>query len=67
VYFARNAKEFAKAYGEIADLLRHEYSLAFEPKVLDGKAHALRVEVKRLGARVDHRPAYLATSAQATK
>jgi VWFA-related protein len=67
VYFARNAKEFAQAYGEIADLLRHEYSLAFEPKVLDGKAHALRVEVKRLGARVDHRPAYLATSVETTK
>ena len=60
VFFARNAKEFAKAYAEIADLLRHEYSLAFAPTSFDGQVHALRVEVDRAGLRVDHRPAYLA-------
>jgi Ca-activated chloride channel family protein len=63
VYFARNAKEFSKAYAEIAELLRHEYSLAFTPAMLDGNVHRLRVEVKRPGVRVDHRPAYLAAGA----
>jgi len=67
VYFARNAKEFARAYAEIADLLRHEYSLAFAPTVFDGKPHSLRVEVKRGGIRVDHRPAYLAAAADLAK
>ncbi len=62
VFFARNAKEFAKAYAEIADLLRHEYSLAFAPTVFDGTVHTLRVEVKRSGVRVDHRPGYLAAA-----
>jgi VWFA-related protein len=60
VYFVRNEKEFAKTYAEIADLLRHEYSLAFVPPMLDGKIHELRVEVNRRGALVEHRPAYLA-------
>jgi Ca-activated chloride channel family protein len=64
VYFARNGKEFVKAYTEIADLLRHEYSLAFAPTVFDGKVHSLRVEVKRTGLMVDHRPAYVAAVAQ---
>ncbi len=62
VFFARSAKEFAKAYAEIADLLRHEYSLAFAPTAFDGTVHTLRVEVDRSGVRVDHRPAYLAAA-----
>lgn len=60
VYFVRNEKDFAKTYAEIADLLRHEYSLAFVPPVLDGKIHELRVEVKQPEAVVEYRPAYLA-------
>ena len=62
VYFARNAKELGKAYAEIAQLLRHEYSLAFAPRIFDGKTHALRVEVRPAGLRVGHRPAYVAAS-----
>jgi Ca-activated chloride channel homolog len=62
VYFARNTNEFSKAYAEIAELLRYEYSLAFAPAVFDGKVHTLRVEVKRSGVRIDHRPAYLAAA-----
>jgi VWFA-related protein len=62
VYFAQNERDFAATYAEIADLLRHEYSLAFAPPVLDGKLHELRVEVKRLGVQVEHRPAYVAAS-----
>ena len=62
VYFAGNEKDFAKAYAEIADLLRHEYSVAFVPPMLYGKIHELRVEVKRPGAVIEHRPAYLAAA-----
>jgi VWFA-related protein len=60
VYFVQSEKDFARTYTEIADLLRHEYSLAFVPPALDGKIHKLRVEIKRPGAQVEHRPAYLA-------
>jgi len=62
VYFLQDQKDFAAAYREIADLLRHEYSIAFSPPGLDGKVHLLRVEVKRPGVRLEHRPAYLAAA-----
>ena len=62
VYFVSGEEEFARTYAEIADRLRHEYSLAFVPPVLDGKVHALRVEVARRHVQVEHRPAYLAAS-----
>jgi len=62
VYFVRNERDFAKTYAEIADLLRHEYSVSFVPAVLDGKIHELRVEVKQPGTLVEHRPAYLAAA-----
>jgi Ca-activated chloride channel homolog len=62
VYFVRNEKDFAKTYAEIADLLRHEYSVAFVPPMLDGRIHEVRVEVKRTGVLVEHRPAYLAAT-----
>lgn len=64
VYFVQNEKDFTRTYAEIADLLRHEYSLAFAPPALDGKIHELRVEVKRPGLQVEHRPAYLAAAPQ---
>jgi len=67
VYFARNAKEFSTAYLEIAELLRHEYSLAFAPTIFDAKVHTLRVEVSRAGMRVDHRPGYLSVPARAAQ
>lgn len=66
-YFARNAEEFRKSYAEIAELLRHEYSLSFAPTSLDGKVHALRVEVEKTGLKVDHRPAYLAAPPETSK
>jgi len=62
VYFVIKESDFAKKYAEIADLLRHEYSLAFAPAALDGKVHQLRVEVKRTGVTMEHRPAYLAAA-----
>ncbi len=69
-YFPTNKNEFNSVYAEIARLVRHEYSLAFAPPVLDGTAHSIEVRVSlsqdsALNApvppyRVDHRQAYLA-------
>ncbi len=69
-YFPTNTKEFNSVYAEIAQLVRHEYSLAFAPPVRDGLVHAIEVRVEatqRPAAnasgspyRVDHRQAYVA-------
>ena len=60
VYLPKNAKEFDLAYSEIAQVIRHEYSIAFSPPSNDGQLHAIQVKVKRFWCRVDHRQAYLA-------
>jgi VWFA-related protein len=60
VYLPNNEREFDRAYTEIAQLVRHEYSIAFSPPVNDGQLHAIQVKVRRLWCRVDHRQAYLA-------
>jgi Ca-activated chloride channel homolog len=59
-YFPKDPKEFASAYAEIAQLIRHEYSLAFAPPAADNQLHTLKVKVKGLAYQVDHRQAYLA-------
>src|SRR6266481_1173433 len=60
VYFPTNTDEFSRAYTEIAQLIRHEYSLAFAPPAADGQLHSLKVKVKNPSYQVDHRQAYLA-------
>ncbi len=60
VYLPRNEKEFDRAYSEIAQLVRHEYSIAFSPPSNDGQLHTIQVKVKRFWCRVDHRQAYFA-------
>ncbi len=60
VYFPKNADEFGRAYAEIAQLVRHEYSLAFAPPAADGQLHSLKVKAKHSWYQVDHRQAYLA-------
>jgi VWFA-related protein len=60
VYLPKNEKAFDRAYSEIAQLVRHEYSIAFTPPADDGQVHAIQVKVKRFSCRVDHRQAYLA-------
>ncbi len=62
VYLPKNEKEFDRAYSEIAQLVRHEYSIAFSPPSNDGQVHTIQVKVKRFWCRVDHRQAYLAPS-----
>jgi len=60
VYFPKNQKDFDRAYAEIAQLVRHEYSLAFTPPARDGRLHTIEVKVSGFGRRVNHRQAYLA-------
>jgi len=69
VYFPENAKAFQEAYRQIAQLVRHEYSLAFAPPAADGAVHAIDVKVGSMTGdaknnspayRVDHRKAYVA-------
>lgn len=69
-YFPKNAEEFSAAYAEIAQVVRHEYSVAFAPPARDNTIHAIEVRVRPENAtepvqsnyRVDHRRAYLAPS-----
>jgi Ca-activated chloride channel family protein len=60
VYFPKNAKEFDRAYAEISELIRHEYSLEYAPPSADGKLHSIKVKVKHSWDHVDHRQSYLA-------
>lgn len=59
-YFPQNAKEFDRVYAEIAQLIRHEYSLGFALASHDGALHPIQVEAKHSSYRIDHRQAYLA-------
>jgi Ca-activated chloride channel family protein len=71
-YFPNSTKDFSSAFAEIAQLVRHEYSLAFAPPTHDGKLHAIEVRVSQAPTvtpntpppayRVDYRRAYLAPS-----
>jgi VWFA-related protein len=60
VYLPKNEKEFDRAYSEIAQLVRHEYSITYSPPSSDGQLHTIQVKVKRPWCRADHRQAYLA-------
>jgi hypothetical protein len=75
-YFPESAKAFQETYRQIAQLVRHEYSLAFVPPKADGAAHAIDVKVpSTTGAgaeadkkkpqefQVDHRRGYIAPKA----
>jgi VWFA-related protein len=82
-YFPVDAKGFAAAYAEIAQIVRHEYTLGFIPQQLDGKVHRIEVRVtpkdaqargaaaetgrSANGPRVDHRQGYLARQAEVPK
>jgi VWFA-related protein len=75
-YFPRTNKDFAAVFSQIAQLVRHEYSLGFVPPAHDGKLHSIDLRVSSAhGAnspsaagdsptaaayRVDHRQAYVA-------
>jgi hypothetical protein len=64
-----SAKALQETYRDVAQIVRHEYSLAFAPPVADGALHKIDVKVDAGGAakgakgqafRVDHRKGYLA-------
>jgi len=67
-YFPASLKDFRSAYVELAQLIRHEYSIAFAPQAHDGAVHTIKVTVDPPSAvtdtpaiyRVDHRQAYVA-------
>jgi Ca-activated chloride channel homolog len=68
-YFPESAKAFEETYRQIAQLVRHEYSLAFAPTKADGAVHPIDVQVvpgadqeKNMAPdyRVDHRRGYIA-------
>jgi VWFA-related protein len=71
-FFPQNARDFAEVYAQIAQLVRHEYSLAFAPPAHDGKVHVIEVRVSPRPApnstssaaqpayRIDYRRAYTA-------
>jgi Ca-activated chloride channel family protein len=70
-YFPENAPAFQETYKQIAQLVRHEYSLAFAPPNADGAGHAIDVKVISQGGgeteknksqefRVSHRRGYIA-------
>ncbi len=68
-YFPKSPKDFDAVFAEIAQLVRHEYDLAFIPPVHDGKVHSIEVRIlTSMNAtttpaevyRVDHRQAYIA-------
>jgi VWFA-related protein len=67
-YFPMNGKAFQETYKEVAEIVRHEYSLAFALPAADGVVHSIDVRVERARAvgkpaaayRVDHRKGYQA-------
>ena len=68
-YFPMNGKAFQETYKQVAEIVRHEYSLAFALPSVDGTIHSIDVKVERVGAsgksapaayRVDHRKGYQA-------
>lgn len=70
VYFPQAAGDFAKVFAEIAQLVRHEYSLAFVPPARDARLHSIEVRIADPSAvasdaavpayRIAHRQAYFA-------
>jgi VWFA-related protein len=69
-YFPQSNRDFEAAYAQIAQLVRHEYSLAFAPPARDGLVHSIVVRLRaeqnlapstsQPSYRVDYRQAYIA-------
>ena len=70
-FFPSTTQELAAAFAQVAQVVRHEFSLAFAPPFADGKVHSLEVRVNPDGVaapssstfRVAYRRAYLAPAA----
>jgi Ca-activated chloride channel homolog len=63
-YFPKSAADFHAVYSQIAQLVRHEYSLAFAPPARDAAVHSIDVRVDSAANasayRIDHRQGYAA-------
>jgi VWFA-related protein len=71
-YFPEGAKALQETYRQVAELVRHEYSMAFVPPAADGAVHLIEAKVRLSSGggknktpeyRVDHRIAYVAPKA----
>ena len=61
VYFPKNAKGFEYSFVEIAQLVRHEYSLEFAAPLSDGQLHSLEIKVSHSWPyHIQNRQSYLA-------
>jgi len=45
-YFPRDARDFPAFYRQIAELLRHQYSLGFAPPARDARYHRIEVQLR---------------------
>ncbi len=61
-YFPLDAKGFVAAYAEIAQIVRHEYTLGFAPQRLDGKVHRIDVRVATGAVQADSTQARVAAA-----
>ena len=70
-YFPVNPNDFSAVYAQIAQLVRHEYSIAFAPPANDGVIHSIDVRVTSPqlppgvavpAYHIDHRQDYVAPS-----
>jgi len=60
IFVPKNAKDFPRAYAEIAQLVRGEYRLQFAPSQFDGGLHSVTVKTTHGHYRLGYRKAYRA-------
>ena len=54
----RSAADLASTFSRVADELRRQYLIGFEPQKLDGKMHKIEVRIKKDGMKVRARKEY---------
>lgn len=54
----RSAADLASTFSRVADELRRQYLIGFEPQKLDGKMHKIEVRIKKGGMKVRARKEY---------
>lgn len=59
-----DAAALAQVFSNVAEELRHQYLLAFTPRALDGKAHAIQVRVRQPALTLRFRNRYVAERMQ---
>jgi Ca-activated chloride channel family protein len=64
-YYPKSTADFGAVYAQVAQIVRHEYSLAFAPPARDAAVHSIDVRIPGTSGtppayRIDHRQAYVA-------